>query len=66
MTPQQEEVVWMTQQEAATYLKVSRETVRRKAKEGLYTRYGGRRDARYRRDELENYLRVHEPWKLTQ
>jgi len=64
MAANEEETVWLTQQEACEYLDVSRETVRRKAKEGLFKRYGNQRNARYRKDELTEYLRVHEPWKL--
>lgn len=56
--------MWLNQGQAAAYLKYkSGETVRRKAKAGMFTRYGTSRPM-YRKDELTEYLRTHEPWKL--
>lgn len=41
--------------EAAEFLKISTETLRRWANQGRVTRYGTGKYARYRRDELEQY-----------
>ena len=56
---------WLTQTQAADYLGVSRWTVQRYQTIGHFKRYGGRNSPRYRKDELEAYLRQHEPWKLS-
>lgn len=64
MNQEEGPIVWMTKQEAATYLKVHPETVRRNADKGLLKRHGAGKKQRFRRDELDQYLRIHEPWKL--
>ena len=58
--------MWLTQREAADLLQVrSTETVRRLAKARHFTRYGlATKPPRYRKDELIEYLKNNEPWKV--
>lgn len=48
---------WLTPTEAAHYLKVSTETLRRWANQGRITRYGSHKGARYHRDDLDKQLK---------
>ena len=54
----------MTLSETASYLNLHSETVRRLANKGDLKRYGTRQNQRFRRDELDDYLKLHAPWRL--
>lgn len=47
---------WLTQAEAAAYLRVHPDTLRRHANRGQIRRYGEGKGQRYRRTELDRFL----------
>ena len=47
---------WLSPTEAAEYLSISTETLRRRANRGDLKRYGTGQAARYKRSELDHYL----------
>ena len=53
-----ETLTWLTIEEAAAYLRVSDRTIRRALRAGDVKAYrvGGRRDLRFRREDLDAYL----------
>jgi len=54
-----EALTWLTIEEAAAYLRVSDRTIRRGLKAGAIKAYrvAGRRDLRFRREDLDAFLR---------
>ena len=51
---------WMTQTEAASYLRLSTRQIRRLVRQEAITRYGGQgKAARYRKGNLDRYLETH-------
>ena len=53
-----ETLTWLNIDEAATYLRVSERTMRRAVADGGVKAYrvGGRRDLRFRREDLDDYM----------